>query len=280
MKLIRVSEYDIAFLRSFFQPFHFAIAVEALLEGSSYGAIWMDNLSHPTLVVLWDFADGIYIMSLERNKEQLKALKFLLQEEIIPEAEKRSDAPVFVIYILPEYDENEIRALFDSKWHVSKENASFYEFPLVELPSKKQVYELPSSLEGNLMDMDLFQDLSIRYIEVLREEIESEWDSIESFLACIFGYYIRDLDNNSLASWAIGGKIAKSCGEFEIHPLEQYQRQGLGQFAAQELIEHALERGLVSHWYCFQHNVPSVNLAERLGFQKMRDFEVFVIKKQ
>ncbi|MDH4214191.1 MAG: GNAT family N-acetyltransferase [Candidatus Thorarchaeota archaeon] len=262
MEIAEISKYNLAFLRSFFQPLRFTIAVEAILEGSSHGAIWMDNLTHPTLVVLWDFADGIYIVSQEKDKKHLNGINSLFQQTIIPEVEKRDEVPLFVVYISPVFNENEIRSIFGPEWDVSKEKASFYEFPLVEFPSEKQLHELPPSLEGNLMDMDLFQDSSIQYIDVLREEIESDWDSIENFLTHSFGYYIRDLDRNSLASWVIVGKIAQSCAELGIKTVEQYQRQGLGQFAAQELIKYTLERELVPHWYCFQNNVLSANMVK------------------
>jgi GNAT superfamily N-acetyltransferase len=280
MRLTRVSEYDLAVLQSFFQPFRFTIAVEALLEGSLNGSIWMDNLTHPTFVVLWDFADGVYIISLEKTSEHLNILGALFQDEIIPQAERQHEAPMFVIYILPEHNENEIRGLFDSRWIISKQKASFYEFPHTEFPSKHKVHRLPPSLESNLMDMDLLWDSSIKNIGILIEEIESDWGSIENFLAHSFGYYIKDLNNNTLVSWVLVENIARSCAEFAIETDEQYQRQGLAQFAAQEMIKYTLERGLVPHWYCFQSNVPSVGLVEKLGFRKMHDFEVHVIQKQ
>ncbi len=279
MRLAKVLEYDLDILQSFFQQFRFTIAVEALLEGPLSKSIWMDSPTHPTFGVLWDFADGVYIMSLQKTSEHLKTLKTLFQEEIIPHAERHHESPLFAIYILPEFNESEILGLFDSKWTITRQIASFYEFSLAESPSKHQKEKLLPSLEGNLMDIDLLHDSSIENIEILIKEIESVWGSVENFLTHSFGYYIKDLTKNTLMSWVIVEKIARSCAEFAIETAEQYQRQGLAQYAAQEMIKYALQRGLVPHWYCLQNNTPSVSLAEKMGFQKMRDFEGYLVEK-
>ncbi|MCK5347037.1 MAG: hypothetical protein KAR20_26690, partial [Candidatus Heimdallarchaeota archaeon] len=98
MKLQRILIFDRGLLLSFFDPLTFTIAVEALIERTSKGALWLDDPNDPSLGILWDFADGIYLVSKGCTDLMVESIQKLFQEEIIPEAEKRCDSPVFVIY--------------------------------------------------------------------------------------------------------------------------------------------------------------------------------------
>jgi GNAT superfamily N-acetyltransferase len=279
MKLMRVTKYDPTSLKSFFQPLRFTIAIDAIIEGTSKGAVWMNDPSDLTLAVLWDFADGIYVMTTERINQHLESLKSLLFEEIIPEAEKEKASPLFVMYIFPECDNKQIHALFDSTWNISKQRASFYEYQMGKDPSKRELGGLPLSYEGSFMNKSSLHDSSISKMDVLRKEIEADWESIDDFLTCGIGYHVRNIEDNSLASWVYIEKIAGSCAEFAIETQEHYRRQGLGQYAAREMIRKSQDLGLIPQWYCFSNNIASVKLAEKLGFQKMQDFDVYVIQK-
>lgn len=276
MKIERITEYDSASLKSFFQPLRFTIAVDAIIEGTSKGVVWTNDSSNPTLAILWDFADGIYVMAIEGIDQHQESLKSLLAEEIIP----MSESPLFVMYVFPECNEKEIHSLFDSTWNILKQTASFYEYRMRENPSREELGELPVSYEGNFMSKSVLLDSSISKMDALRKEIETEWNSIDKFLATSFGYYVRNIEDNSLASWVYIEKIARPCVEFAIETHEHYRHQGLGQFAAREMISKSRDLGLVPQWYCFRDNIASVKLAEKLGFKKIQDFDVFIIEKR
>lgn len=280
MTLTKVTDYDPVLLLSYVQPLSFTIAVETIIEGSSTGVVWMDEPSHPTLVVLWDHKDGVYIVSLENSQRHMEDLRALFKKEIIPEAEKHNEAPVFVIYTFPEYDENGIGALFSPDWNVTRKTASFYHLPLVGYSSEQDGNQLPLMLEGNFIDLEVLTDSTIPNICILLEEIESNWESIDNFLTGSFGYYVKDLENNSLVSWIVVEKIARSCAEFAIETDEYYRCKGLGEFATREMIKHSLKLGLTPHWYCLRDNIASKKLAEKVGFQKMQDYEVFWVERR
>jgi GNAT superfamily N-acetyltransferase len=279
MKIKRVTKYDPTSLKSFFRPLRFTIAIDAIIEGTSKGVVSMNDPSDLTLAVLWDFADGIYVMTTETIDRHLESLKSLLFEEIIPEAKKENARCLFVMYIFPECDNKEIRALFDSTWIISKQRASFYQYQMGKNPSNRELVGLPLSYEGSFMNKSSLHDSSISKMDVLRKEIEADWESIDNFLTCSVGYYVRDTKDNSLASWVYIEEIAGSCAEFAIETQEHYRRQGLGQYAAREMIRKSHDLGLIPQWYCFSSNIASVKLAEKLGFQRMQDYDVYVIQK-
>jgi RimJ/RimL family protein N-acetyltransferase len=62
--------------------------------------------------------------------------------------------------------------------------------------------------------------------------------------------------------------------------MEKYRRQGLATFVANQIILISYYKKLTPHWYCFQSNTASVKLVEKLGFNKIQDFLVFVVEKK
>ncbi|WP_371801814.1 GNAT family N-acetyltransferase [Candidatus Lokiarchaeum ossiferum] len=280
MTLQRITEFDKKTLLTFFKPLEFTIAVEALLNGTSEGALWIDDPTLPTIALLWDFADGVYLVSKEYSEPLCKTIQKLFQDQIIPDAEKRSKSPVFVIYTSSDKWNKSIISFFTSKWTIKPEVACFFERPLTLSDPMKSSESLPAPFMGHPMDSKLFKNSDLKHILDLQEEIESDWGSLEKFLTRGYGYCVIDENTNSLASWAIIGNIARSCAELGIDTVEEYWRKGLATHVANQTISLSYKKNLTPHWYCFQNNTTSVKLAEKVGFQKIQEFLVYVIEKK
>ncbi len=279
MIMRRISDFNQEKLLSFFQPLKFTIAVEALIDGSSEGVLWMDDFNNPSLGLLWDFADGVYLVSNGFTESMREAIYMLFQEEIIPEAEKRTQTPVFVVYPSPIKWESKILSIFSPNWKISSEIACFYERTQTQLTPLTSSNPLPESFKVKSMDSSFFNQKNLTYLSDLLKELESEWGSIEKFLSNGYGYCIIDENANSLASWAVIGNIARSCAELGIDTMEKYRKQGLATIVANQIILTSYSKNLTPHWYCFQSNIASVKLVEKLGFHKIKDFLVFVVEK-
>lgn len=280
MNLQRITDFNMETLLTFFKPLEFTIAVEALIKGTSEGALWLDDSEHPSIGLFWDFADGVYLVSNEYSESLRETIQNLFQDEIIPEAEKRSESPVFVIYTSPDQWNTSIVSFFSSQWNITPETACFYERPRSHFDPMKSSESLAAPFIGQSMDSKLFSSSDLKYVPDLQEEVESDWGSLEKFLTAGYGYCVIDEDANSLASWAVIGNIARSCAELGIDTMEEYSRKGLATYVASQMISLSYRKHLTPHWYCFQNNTASVKLAEKVGFQKIRDFLVFVIEKK
>ena len=279
MNLLRITDFDKKTLLTFFKPLEFTIAVEALIEGTSYGAFWMDDPAQPSIGLLWDFTDGVYLVSKEYSESFHQTIQNLFQKEIIPETEKRTESPIFVLYAYPSQWSEHIPSLFPSGWTISPETACFYERPISLPDPMNSSHSLPVPFIGQPIDSKLFTYSHLKYLPDLLEEIESDWGSLEKFLSGRYGYCVIDEKANSLASWGIIGNITRSCAELGIDTMEEYRRKGFATFVTNQMISISSRKKLTPHWYCFQNNTASVKLAEKLGFQMIQDFLVYVIEK-
>ena len=280
MDLLRVTDFDKNILLPFFKPLDFTIAVEALIEGTSEGALWMDDPDHPSIGLLWDFADGVYLVSKEFSESLRQTIQNLFQKEIIPETEKRTESPIFVLYAFPCQWSDHITSLFSSGWTISPETACFYERPLSLPDPMGSSDSLPAPFIGQTIDYKLFTSPRLRFLPDLLEEVESDWGSLEKFLSGGYGYCVMDEKANSLVSWGVIGNIARSCAELGIDTMEEYRRKGFATYITNQMISISSHNKLTPHWYCFQNNTASVKLAEKLGFRKIQDFLVYVIEKK
>ena len=63
--------------------------------------------------------------------------------------------------------------------------------------------------------------------------------------------------------------------DIDILTAEGHQRKGLGTVLARTFIEHCLKHDLIPSWDCWANNQPSVALAEKLGFERRVEVQVF-----
>ena len=280
MNLLRITDFDKKTLLPFFKPLEFTIAVEALIEETSEGSLWLDDPAHPSIGLLWDFADGVYLVSKEFSESLRQTIQNLFQKEIIPETEKRSESPILVLYASPSQWTDYIPSIFPSGWTISPETACFYERPVSRPDPMNSSDSLPVPFIGQPVDSKLFTSSRLKFLPDLLEEVESDWGSLEKFLSRGYGYCVIDEKANSLASWGVIGNIARSCAELGIDTMEEYRPKGFATYVTNQMISISSRKKLTPHWYCFQNNTASVKLAEKLGFQKIQDFLGNVIEKK
>ncbi len=118
---------------------------------------------------------------------------------------------------------------------------------------------LPAGFQVRPYNSELIQSSS-----ELISNTELFYGSVENFLKRSFGWCILDGDQIASTCWAVfvgGGEV-----EIDIHTAEAYQRQGLACLLASIFIEDCLNRGLNPIWGCWPENMPSVRLANKLGF--------------
>jgi RimJ/RimL family protein N-acetyltransferase len=102
------------------------------------------------------------------------------------------------------------------------------------------------------------------------------WESPRVFLEKGFGFWL--LAGEEIACECSSAFIGGRAAETNIHTEEKYQRRGLATAAASAFIVECLARGLRPNWECWWENKPSVALAQKLGFEPIRDHPVFLVE--
>jgi predicted GNAT family acetyltransferase len=61
----------------------------------------------------------------------------------------------------------------------------------------------------------------------------------------------------------------------DTHP--QYRRRGFATLVTSAFISQCLRDGVEPMWECWADNAPSVELAKKLGFERVRDYPVYFL---
>ena len=132
---------------------------------------------------------------------------------------------------------------------------------------------IPSGFSVRQIDFELLATDRLRGIEILRNEIQTGWYSVEDFLHTGFGYCL--LRENEIVTWCTAEYVsAGKCG-VGIETAVEHMRRGFATITASAFVEHALEQGLTPHWDSWKMNLPSVAVAHKVGFRLISEYAVF-----
>jgi RimJ/RimL family protein N-acetyltransferase len=119
----------------------------------------------------------------------------------------------------------------------------------------------------------LLQDFSGK--AQLLEEICSERESIEAFLAQSFG--IAAFHENKLAGWCLSEYNYKNQCEVGIATKPQFQRQGLAKVMTKNFLNQAYHHGINRIlWHCYKSNIGSRKTALSAGFSLYKEEQVLI----
>jgi GNAT superfamily N-acetyltransferase len=133
---------------------------------------------------------------------------------------------------------------------------------------------LPDGYSLRRVDADLLaQDLRNR--DAVIDGLLDAWFSVEAFLVHGFGTCL--VHDTAIVSWSLADYVSGERCEIGIHTDGDYRRQGLGTLTATANAAHAASLGyLAIGWHCWANNGGSIGVAERVGFEKAADYDVFI----
>jgi RimJ/RimL family protein N-acetyltransferase len=106
--------------------------------------------------------------------------------------------------------------------------------------------------------------------------IESFWPSSTDFIEKGFGFCV--INHQAITSWCLSVFARNKRFELGVATAEEYRRQGYASLAAAACLEHCLLKDLVPEWHCWEDNLPSVKLDEKIGFKQSLSYPAFRIK--
>lgn len=100
------------------------------------------------------------------------------------------------------------------------------------------------------------------------------WGSVERFLALGSGFCMAD--NGQVICEATAIFQSATMSEIDIFTAEAYRGKGLAKQLAIAFIDHCLDQQRTPHWDCDRENDGSMRLAEKRGFQRQQQYNVYV----
>lgn len=134
------------------------------------------------------------------------------------------------------------------------------------LPEGFSIREISESLLGG----------SLENSEGVIDEVSQMWGSPQRFLQDGFGFCA--VQKNVIAGWCTAEYRSQNACGVGIETVEAYQKQGIATAMAAEMVKKCRQVDVTPHWDSWKRNTPSVRVAEKCGFEKIRDYDVVFVR--
>ena len=266
MNIIEASSVQYQHINSLLGEYADYPVVNAIIQGNATGRVFVDDPAEPKSAFILTNAGFSYLVGSPGNEDFNQTLKRLLDNEIFP-AITHSDDPTLIFYPLADDWEMPLKKMFVGREVYDIFRKQFRFNPEIFAQHADQQNRIPASFSRHRINQTLLGKFGADM---------SPWESPQAFLETGFGYWL--LAGDEIACECSSVFISGDAVEINIHTEEKYQRQGLATIAATAFISECLDRGLRPNWECWWDNEPSLSLAQKLGFEPVKDHPVFLVE--
>lgn len=242
-------------------PTEQSIAIQSVIAGNTKGRIFVDNTSQPKTALVWVIYCMFYFLGDPENPDFNDALPGFFQNELIPMNEAL-DCSCFIMTLL---EDRGWKKMLDGLFrHFSYETgfrSAFY-FDVASFQAQNGF----AGMLTNVLPIDNTLEQSPESAELM-ENILEFWPNLRAFLDHGIGYIYKSEDGH-IASACFSVASAKGFQEIVINTYDQSDRKkGYGSLVARAFIKKCLQRRLTPVWNAYETNLPSVKIAEKMGFK-------------
>jgi RimJ/RimL family protein N-acetyltransferase len=250
---------------------HYNLAVQAILGGSVPAEIYVDDPTLPQ-VALTQSKQRYYLAGSPENQVFNDDLHRRLAGPRSAHQNK-SDSDLFILYYEPaDAWEETLDALLRDVDPIRFQR-EYYTIWTAGDKSDPSSTPLPEGFTLHYVDQELLAQEHLRNLDDLLEELCSERQSVEDFLARSFGFCL--LHGDEVAGWCLSEYNTAGRCEVGIATFEPHRRRGLGTAMVAALLAHAPSQGIsYVGWHCYATNVASAATARKAGFVKTVEYPV------
>ncbi|SDW04016.1 GNAT acetyltransferase [Marininema mesophilum] len=247
--------------------------LNGILAGHNKGRIYVDHPRHPACALIWAEQEIFYLLG-EPKAAFVDTLPTFIKEVIAPEA-MRIDDPFFQVELLPGASDS-------LKWQSIIEE-ELYEFipksydRVMFTFSQERYRKLPplSIPPGVRVEPITFESLAKDELKEVREMITDFWVTSDAFLKKGFGYVV--LLGDEVVCCCLTAFATETDVEIGIHTYSRAHRgKGYGEIVTRAFLDKCLAEGRVPHWKTEDFRLPSLKLAEKVGFINRQEYRAYV----
>ena len=263
---LKKSEYNK--IQHLFKELSFTLSNDAVINGVRSGRIYVDNVTDPKSVFVWAKPSEFFLVGNPGNDLFNLSVHKLLEEKIMPEL-LRNKIDFSVFYCSS--DEWDDKLEFILRSHVIRKNYRW--LCRFNQSTFRHKTEIPSELNVARIDELLIKKKLLNVKKVI-DYISFHWNSIENYVQKGFGFCL--LLNDVIVSWCISGNnVDKKC-EMIIGTDERFRNRGFASILASVFLDYCITSNLTPIWQCGTENLPSMAVADKLGFKKELLYPVYV----
>ena len=265
---LKSSQFHLA--HPLFSDTRFGVLSGGTLEGGHPGRIFVDDPQSPKSALLCTRVGYYFFGGSADNPSFTNQLYDTFCDQLAPEQLRAiGDPQVLMFYPSPDWKEILFQSFTD---HGAK------------LIHKKRLVLAPEVIQKGKMNyrcwreqipaayrMRRMNEAFFREHPEMAGEAELFWGSVTAFSQKSLGYCLVEKDSNVAAAVCSAVFIGAQEAEISISTAPQFRRQGLGLLTAQAFIEACLKHALNPVWGCFPENLPSLAMAQKLGFVEDQD---------
>lgn len=252
-------------VESFFYNKKNYIPALSVIHGNYPGRVFLDNEQDPNIAIVWAIGRWMYLegnLSSVKNKLELSSF---LQNIVIPDCNERN-ANWFEIYTSDDEQWDQLFLEETAYLRVDKHYESVYTLNLITFNQvKKTIATVVDDMEIKMMNFDILPE-SFHHFSYISEEFKSKQSP---------GVEIKK-DNRIVTICKNNGFIFGNDYFIDVDTFEKEERgKGYATMAAIQLIDRLLESEMYPLWETTHDNIPSHNLALKLGFEVHENYPVY-----
>lgn len=253
-----------------FEDLSYNLVVDSVIAGNTPGRIYADDVSVPRAAWIWNRMGTMLAAGYPHNDAFNRALSTTLTEEMLPDARRRG-IPSITLHYSPDAWADKLDVLLPGLG-LAKTRRRFYTFGRLKVNWRE---ELPPDRAMRRIDEQLLQQRRLKHIESVVGWILSFWHTIEDFLRIGFGFCL--LQGPVIASWCLTVYASGRDFELGLATVSDYRNRGYATLTAAACAEHSVNNGFIPHWHCDEENVPSIRVAEKIGFVNPTRYDVHTV---
>jgi GNAT superfamily N-acetyltransferase len=245
------------------------LAVLSALAGESPAELYVDNPQTPqaALLILWQY--HLFLAGDPARAAFAQAIATLLCERYLPQTSNEEPVVRSIAFTPASWEDALATAFADIE--SSRAERQYYR---IHLDKPVPPPTLPEGFVLRKVDAALVAESSLLHHNYLVEEMLSEAPSVAFFLQQRFGFCLQY--GQELVGWCLSEYNHNHQCELGIETLPAFQRRGLATATALATMAEAQAQGITMiGWHCWKRNIPSSNLAQKLGFALVEDYPVW-----
>ena len=250
----------------------------SIVDDRAHGRVFVDDVSHPTVALVWETTGNVFISSEITAKglpaaEIVRGIQDLINNDFIPEARRGKSRPMCWIAYAPQSWGTQLPSMLKDLTPVSDKRMCYRaEGPDDEaIALLTKLAKAPKGCEVRPVDREVLES-GVANVDELRSEALKMWGTVDRFLSEGFGYCVTS--EGAITSWSLSECPSGKRTSVGVETVEAYQCKGHGTAAAASTLLKCRRGGLVADWDCYVSNVPSQKLAEKLGLTKVVEYPV------
>jgi RimJ/RimL family protein N-acetyltransferase len=244
--------------------------VQAVLDGTSPGTVWVDHATSPTAAFLHT-AEGRFLVGDPTHAAFNQALHHHFQ--LLYEGSHTEWEEEVVLYCHPDGWATTLRETILSFRPPFISERLYYRFHAPRFTWRDKI---PADMGLHPIDADMLAAAAtLTHIRDLDFWITKNWGTHERFLAQGTGLCL--MQGEMVVAWALTDCVSGMYCEIGVDTDVAYRRYGYGTLVTAALVERCIERGWTEiGWHCWAHNLGSIGVAEAAGFVRDAAYPAYV----